>query len=124
MLKSLTVFCIVCLLLLGFGATSLLAKGQPTTRTTGIEAALPINSSAIAELFPGIQSAPVVPSVITSGEIAIREQQIQILNDLESTFKMKLKAGIGSQEDLLALKYFRLTNQIQLLQAKQLVRPK
>ena len=123
MLKSLTGFCLVCLLLFGFGATSLLAKGQPTIGTSGIEASTS-NSSAIAERFPWMQLAPVIPSVITSEEVAIREQQIKIINEFELRSRLRIQAGVGSQEDLLAMKYFRLTNQIQLLQAKQLLRPK
>jgi hypothetical protein len=122
MLRALTGFCLVCLLFF-FGATSLLAKGQPTIGISQTKAATSDNS-AIAGRFPVMKLDQVIPSAITSEEIAIREQQIQILNDLESKFELKIRAGTGTKEEQLSLKYFRLTNQVQLLQAKQLLRLK
>jgi hypothetical protein len=122
MLRILAGFCFVCLLL-SFGATSLLAKGQPMSVSSEPKVSTS-DSSAITERFPVMKLDQVIPSAITSEEIVIREQQIQILKELESTFKLKIQAGVGSKEDLLSLKYFRLTNQVQLLQAKQLLRLK
>jgi hypothetical protein len=122
MLKFLTGFCLVCLLF-SFGATSLLAKGQPTTGISETKVFIS-DSSVIAERFPVTRPDQAILSTITSEEITLREQQIRILNDLESLFSKKILAGTGSTEDLLSLKYARLTNQIQLLQAKQLLRLK
>jgi hypothetical protein len=122
MLRILTGFCLACLLL-SFGATSLLAKGQPTIDISEVKASTS-NISAIAGRFPVMEIGQVIPSAITSEEIAVREQQIQILNDLESIFKLKLQPGTGKKEDILSLQYFRLTNQVHLLQAKQLLRLK
>jgi hypothetical protein len=122
MLRILAGFCFVCLLL-SFGSTSLLAKGQPMSGSSEPKVSTS-DSSAITERFPVMKLDQVIPSAITSEEIVIREQQIQILKELESTFKLKIQAGVGSKEDLLSLKYFRLTNQVQLFQAKQLLRLK
>jgi hypothetical protein len=122
MLRILTGFCLVCLLL-SFGATSLVAKGQPTISISEVKASTS-NISAIAQRFPVMELGQVISSATTNEEIAIREQQIKILNDLESIFKLELQAGTRKKEDILSLQYFRLTNQIQLLQAKQLLRLK
>jgi hypothetical protein len=122
MVRSLIGFCLICLLV-GFGATSILAKGQPISGISGIKVST-YNSSAWADSFPVMPLAPVIPGVITTGEIAMREQQIQILTEFESTLKLKLQAGTGINEDVFAVKYFRLTNEIQLVQAKQLLRLK
>lgn len=121
MLRSLIGFCFVCLLV-GFGATSILAKGQPRMGISGIKVST--SGSNVADLFPVMPLAPVIPAVVTTGEIALREQQIQILTDFEAATKLKLQAGTGSKEDTLVVKYFRITNEIQLLQAKQLLRLK
>jgi hypothetical protein len=121
-MRILTAFCLVCLLF-SFGATSLLAKEQPTIDIRGSKVST-FDSSAIAQQFPMMKPDGVIPSVITSEEIAIREQQIQILNKLESVFKLKVQAGVAREEDLLLLQHFRLTNQVQLLQAKQSLRLK
>ncbi len=77
------------------------------------------NTSAnVAETsFPS--PASVIPSVVTAEEITIREQQVKIAIEFERKAQRDDRAGVGTKTDIYKATYFRLTNEIQLLQAKQ-----
>lgn len=70
--------------------------------------------------FPSPTS--VLPSVVTAQEITMREEQVKIAFELERTAQRYEQAGVGTRSDIYRAMYFRLTNEIQLLQAKQLLK--
>jgi len=54
----------------------------------------------------------------------MREQQVKIAKSIEQIEKIRQEAGIATITDFENAKYFRLTSEIQLLQAKQLLQLK
>ncbi|RUT06454.1 hypothetical protein DSM106972_027110 [Dulcicalothrix desertica PCC 7102] len=70
--------------------------------------------------FPS--SASVIPSVVTAEEITRREQQVKIAIEFERKAQRDEQAGVGTRTDTYKATYFRLTNEIQLLQAKQFLK--
>jgi hypothetical protein len=137
MLKRLMIFCLAWLLL-SCSATSPSEKTKSTTPIPSINnlpTSTPISSSApqvtegssqssLNDAFSVVFSAPVIPSVVTNEEITMREQQIELAKDIEYWEQKRSQAGMGSAIDQDQAKYFRLTNEIQLLQAKQVLQQK
>ena len=134
MLRSLIVFCLACVLF-GCSPTSLPDKIPPKTITA------PSNSPSVAPSpftqpqatynrspnyndFPTTSYTLVIPSGVTTEEIKMREQQVKIAKSIEQIEKIRQEAGIATITDFENAKYFRLTSEIQLLQAKQLLQLK
>lgn len=68
--------------------------------------------------------AQLIPSAITSEEVTLREQQVQIAKEIDRLQGLYEKAGLSTRKDTLRETYRRLNSEIQLLQAKQLLRLK
>lgn len=124
MLKSL-IACTLGSFLVGCSATPPTEQAQstpsPTNSPTVPTSQVTPGGSSQNDIFPVIQFAPIIPSVISAEEITIREQQITIAKQSERLVEVRSQAGLGTQLDINRAKYFRLTNEIQLLQAKQLL---
>lgn len=69
-------------------------------------------------------SAQLIPSAITSEEVTLREQQVQIAKEIDRLQGIYEKAGLSTRKDTLRETYRRLNSEIQLLQAKQLLKLK
>ncbi|BDA71851.1 hypothetical protein CAL7716_060170 [Calothrix sp. PCC 7716] len=84
-------------------------------------AQIPTSSSSSDEFaFPvSLSPVPVIPSVVTPTEVAMREGQIKIAQDLKEYTKRLERAGVGTRNNVRRADYFVFSNQIQLLQAKQ-----
>ena len=85
----------------------------PTSNPSATNLSLPLNSSS-----------SVLPDAITTEEVALREQQVQVAKKLERDFQAYNAAGIATSSEVLQMTYFRLNSEIQLLQAKQLLQLK
>jgi hypothetical protein len=82
------------------------------------------SQSSLDDAFSAVLSAPVIPSVVTNEEVKMREQQLEFAKDIEYWEQQRFQAGLGRKIDMSRAKYFRLTNEIQLLQAKQVLQQK
>ncbi|MBW4599709.1 MAG: hypothetical protein KME29_08845 [Calothrix sp. FI2-JRJ7] len=88
----------------------------PTISTSNIR-----TGSSISDVVGLPSTASIIPSIITPQEIAIREEQLKIAQELERLATLRNQAGVMTRFQLLQVTHYRLTNEIQLLQAKQLL---
>lgn len=91
----------------------------------------PINSYSANELYlpttsseTPLSTISIIPLVISKKEIAMREKQVKIAQEYKREAEGRFRAGVGSMIDIHRAEYFILSNQIQLLQAKQLLQLK
>ncbi|WDD30193.1 hypothetical protein PQG02_00555 (plasmid) [Nostoc sp. UHCC 0926] len=130
---SLSIVCVFTLL--GCNRTILSKKAQPTNVAATITpipsisppvqnppAELPISSYSSDELT--FLPVSVIPSIVTPEEIVMREEQVKIVQEYKRLAENRVQAGVGTQISKLGADYFTLSNQIQLLQAKQLLQLK
>lgn len=71
-----------------------------------------------------LSSTELLLLVTTPEEIKLREQQVQILQELEKYSRLHFQAGVGTMEELSEIVYFHLDKKIELLQAKNLLQLK
>lgn len=86
----------------------------------------PTNSSSNRDAFhiPITPSVPVIPSVVSEEEIAMREEQVKLAQENKRLAELRMQAGIGTRINMYKAEYFVLSNKIQLLQAKKLLKLK
>ena len=131
MLRSLIALCLACLLV-GCDTTSPSGKIQSTAMpspanlsTTASDSPAPqiVKDGSFDDSLPAT-SAPVLPSLVTSEEIAMRKEQLELAKNFERVTKLRYQSGVASINEIGRATYFRLTNEIQLLQAQQLLQQK
>lgn len=71
-----------------------------------------------------VSSVALLSSAVTEAEIALREKQLEVARELQKHLKLQFQAGVTTAEEMLRGQYFILENEIQLLQAKQLLQVK
>jgi len=104
----------------------------PTTTPSALPSAenssteQPVNSSSNNHPFhsPITPSVPVISSVVSKEEIAMREEQVKIAQENKRMAKLWFNSGYGTQINIRRAEYFLLSNKIQLLQAKKLLQLK
>ncbi|MDX2240017.1 MAG: hypothetical protein NW224_04965 [Leptolyngbyaceae cyanobacterium bins.302] len=83
--------------------------------------ALPSDSLNSSFMMSSVQP---ISSAVTEAEIALREKQLEIARGLQKSIAMKQRAGVAGYEEPLQAQYFIIENEIQLLQARQLLQVK
>jgi hypothetical protein len=86
----------------------------------------PANSNSNDDLYytPITPAVPVIPPVVSKEEIAMRGEQLKIAQTNKRLAKIWMETGIGTQLNMRRAEYFFLSNKIQLLQAKKLLKLK
>lgn len=80
---------------------------------------LPTTSSVVP-----LSTIPIIPLVISKKEIAMREKQVKVAQEYKREAEAQYRSGVGTMIAIRRAEYFILSNQIQLLQAKQLLQLK
>jgi hypothetical protein len=83
-----------------------------------------VAQAADVDTFSRFLLVPIVPSAVTSEEIAMREQQVMLAKEIELFENRKHDAGISTKYNVDIVVYFRLSSEIQLRQAKQILQLK
>lgn len=88
-------------------------------------ASIPILANAAnPEIVSVPSSPPLIPVVVTPDEISLREQQVQIAKEIEQDRMRANQAGVATYSEFRQATYSRLSSEIQLLQARQLLQLK
>lgn len=100
-------------------------KVSQPNQTTENSSSIPTPAASFEpDEFEFPSSARLIPLTITAEEVALREQQVQVAQELERDMKVRNQAGLATSQEVRRTTYFRLDSEIQLLQAKQLLRLK
>jgi hypothetical protein len=105
-------------------SSSKVSQLQPTTESLSLKPSLTMSSTLKDVLI--LSSAQLIPLAITSEEIMLREQQVKIAKRIEEYTKswLELPGSKLTLDNLLRETYRRLDSEIQLLQAKELLKLK
>lgn len=92
---------------------------------TDLQAQQPVSLYSVSKELLSVKSpVSVIPSVVSKEEIAIREEQVKIAENINRYIKTSNQAGVAGLEESYMAEYFVLSNKIKLLQAKELLRLK
>lgn len=96
----------------------------PSAKDSSTEQPTNSNSNDDPYYSPITPAVPVIPSVVSEEEIAMREEQVKLAQESKRLTELRIQAGIETQINMYRAEYFVLSNKIQLLQAKKLLQLK
>lgn len=99
-------------------------SAPPSTKDSSTEQLTNSNSNYRHLHTPITPPVPVISSVVSKEEIAMREEQVKLAQENKRVAELLLETGTGTQINKHKAEYFLLSNKIQLLQARKLLKLK